>query len=488
MYFRDSNRTVGTFIPEAAPERTDVPATPDLEKIIAEYKPTMKALEAEEFDPAPANIEKRVTRSKLDNGFHLSLLPKQSRGGLVNAVVELRFGDEHSLAGRNGAAAMAGSLLMRGTKNKTRQQIQEEMDRLNARVFVGGGRGAGSGIGSVSANVQTTAENLIPALRLAVEILREPAFPENDFDQIRKQQIEGVRRGKTDPGTLAQELLQQTLNPYPRSDVRHFQTMDERLEDMDKVTLDDVRKFHAQFYGASHGTMVVVGQFDADAVRKAAAELFGQWKTPGNYARIASSYQKVTAVNQKVETPDKQNAQFEAGLHFKMTDKDADFPAMVLANYMFGGEITSRLPDRVRNREGLSYSVNTIFSAPSEGDSAGFTAVAIANPGNTPKVEASFRDELTRTAKDGFTATELEAAKKAYLDLRRVGRSQDQSLVTILLLRDEYDRTLEWDVQMDQKLAAVTVDQVNAAFRKHLDLGAMTIVKAGDFKTAGVYQ
>jgi zinc protease len=349
-----------------------------------------------------------------------------------------------------------------------------------------GGRGATSG--GVSANVQTTAENLIPALRLAAEILREPAFPENDFDQIRKQQTEGVKRGQTDPGTLAREALQKNLNPYPRGDVRHFQTMEERLEDLGKVSLDDLKNFHKEFYGASHGALAVVGQFDPETLRKAAAELFGNWSTPGNYSRISSSFQAVKPINSKVETPDKQNAEFEAGLRFKMNDRDPDYPAMVLANYMFGGEITSRLPDRVRNREGLSYGVSSVFSAPSEGDAAGFTAAAIVNPGNTPKVEASFRDELARTLRDGFTAQELDAAKKAYLDLRRVGRSQDQSLLGLLLIRDELDRTLDWDAQMDQKLASVTMAQVNAAFRKYVDPAAISIVKAGDFKTAGVYQ
>jgi zinc protease len=171
-----------------------------------------------------------------------------------------------------------------------------------------------------------------------------------------------------------------------------------------------------------------------------------------------------------------------------MTDKDPDYPSMVLANYMLGGEITSRLPDRIRNREGLSYGVNTIFSAPAEGNTAALNMVAIVNPGNAPKVEASFRDEMARTLRDGFTAAELDAARKAYLDLRRVGRSQDQSLLGLLLLRDEYDRTLDWDAQMDQKIAALTVNQVNAALRAHVDPAAFSIVKAGDFKAAGVYQ
>jgi zinc protease len=378
---------------------------------------------------------------------------------------------------------MTASLLMRGTKNKTRQQIQEEMDRLNAQIRMGGG-----GIGAATVNIQTTAENLIPALKLAAEILREPAFPESDFDQIRKQQIEGIRRGSTDPGFLAREELQKHLNTYPASDVRHYQTIDERLAGLEKVTLDDVKKFHQQFYGASHATLAVVGQFDAAPLRTTAAELFGKWSAPAPYARITSEFSKVSSINRKVETPDKQNAQFEAGLRFSMTDKDPDYPSMVLANYMLGGEITSRLPDRIRNREGLSYGVNTIFSAPAEGNTAALNMVAIVNPGNAPKVEASFRDEMARTLRDGFTAAELDAARKAYLDLRRVGRSQDQSLLGLLLLRDEYDRTLDWDAQMDQKIAALTVNQVNAALRAHVDPAAFSIVKAGDFKAAGVYQ
>jgi zinc protease len=171
-----------------------------------------------------------------------------------------------------------------------------------------------------------------------------------------------------------------------------------------------------------------------------------------------------------------------------MLDTDPDYPAMVLANYMFGGSITSRVPDRIRNREGLSYGVNTGFFASAEGNAAQFRVGAISNPKNTPKVEASFKDELARTLAGGFTADEVVAAKKAWADERRVGRSQDQALLRLIETREDYGRTLQWDEQMDAKIEALTLDQVNAAFRRHVDLSALSIVKAGDFKTAGVYQ
>ena len=193
------------------------------------------------------------------------------------------------------------------------------------------------------------------------------------------------------------------------------------------------------------------------------------------------------SVNLKIETPDKQNATFEAGLAFAMSDTDPDYPAMVLANYMFGGSITGRAPNRIRNQEGLSYGVNSRFSAPALGDAANFGGMAISNPRNTPRVEASFQDELAKTLAGGFTADEVARAKKSLLEERLVSRAQDAALLALIAGREELDRTLAWDEQMDAKLEALTLDQVNAAFRRHVNLGQLSIVKAGDFKAAGAY-
>ena len=160
---------------------------------------------------------------------------------------------------------------------------------------------------------------------------------------------------------------------------------------------------------------------------------------------------------------------------------------MVLANYMFGGSITSRMEDRIRNREGLSYGANSSFRASVEGTAARFAASASSNPKNTPKVEASFKDELAKTLASGFTEKEVTEAKKAIRDQRIVGRSQDAQLLSLISTREEYDRTLDWDEKMDAKLATLTPDQVNAAFRRHVDPSAVSITKAGDFKAAGAY-
>ena len=234
--------------------------------------------------------------------------------------------------------------------------------------------------------------------------------------------------------------------------------------------------------------VTILGPIEPAAAQKLAEELLGSWTATGPYQRLSSVYKKADAINRKIEAPDKANAQFDAAVRIPMSQDDSDYPAMVLANFMMGGSITARVPDRIRNKEGLSYSVSTSFSAPAEGTAAMFSMTAISNPANTPRVEASFFDEIKKTLQGGFTADEVTLAKKAYRDAQTVSRSQDSALVVLLSSREQLDRTLQWDDRMDTRIQSLTPEQISAAFRKHVDAAAISVVKAGDFKAAKVYQ
>src|ERR1700733_1248124 len=262
LYFKESNRTVGEFIPTVAPDRTEVPASSDLEAVFKNYKTGMTVSQGEVFDPAPANIEQHLARLKLPDGLKLAMLPKTSRGGTVSAMLRIDLGDEKALAGKNAVGSMTGAMLMRGTKNRTRQQIQDEMVKLDAQINVTGG------VSQVGATIQTTTQNLIPALHLVAEMLREPAFPDSEFDSAKKQRIAGIENRRTDPAALAPLAMERALNPFPKTDVRYVGSIDEQVEETNKVTLDEVKKFHSQFYGISHGQLVIVGQFDPVATGK----------------------------------------------------------------------------------------------------------------------------------------------------------------------------------------------------------------------------
>jgi zinc protease len=319
-------------------------------------------------------------------------------------------------------------------------------------------------------------------------MLKEPAYPADEFDRVLSQRIKALENPPTEPTQLATETLTRHLSPWVKGDTLYNATREEQLAELKKVTLDDVKKFHDQFYGANYGVFAVVGPVDQAAVQKAAAELLGDWNTSMAYQPMAAAYKKVAPINQKIETPDKANAQFEAGVRFRMSEDDPDYPAMLLAGYMFGGPITSRVSDRIRNREGLSYGANARVAIPAEGDSALLSGTVSLNPVNGPKVEASFTDELAKTLRDGFTAAEVAEAKKAWLESRMVSRSQDAALPALLATEEQYGRTMKWDEQLEASIRSLTPEQINAAFRKHVDPAALSVVKAGDFKAAGVYQ
>jgi zinc protease len=254
-----------------------------------------------------------------------------------------------------------------------------------------------------------------------------------------------------------------------------------------KVTLDDARQFYSQFYGAGDGQIVISGQFDPEQMKRLVTELFGDWKSASHYERIPDNYEKVPAINDKIETPDKQNALFLAGMPMKMNDDDPDYPALTIAGMVFGGSPNSRLFQRIRVKDGLSYGAYGGFSAPTKDDGGSFMASAIAAPQNMPKVEADFNEELAHALKDGFTADEVAKAKKTWLDQRSVSRAEEASIAGLLSSRERWGRTMLWDAKLEAAVAALTPEQVNEAFKRHIDPAAISIVKGGDFKKAAAY-
>ena len=474
-YFKPANRTLGLFIPTPKPDRAEIPPTPDLVAALKDYKGDATMAEGEAFDPSPANIDSRTLRSDAGS-IKLALLPKKTRGGKVVAQMTLRYGDEKSLMNRATDAQLAGEMLMRGTTKHTRQQIQDEFDRLKARVDVSGGAT------QAGVNIETTRENLPAVLRLVAEILREPAFPASEFDRLKQEDLASIEQQKSEPTQIGFTAFGRVLSPYPKGDVRYVSTPEETIVEINAATLEQAKQFYNDFYGASNAQLSIIGDFDEKEIAKLAADLFGNWKSPKPFARVPNLFKDVAATNQSFPTPDKANAIFVAGFNLKLRDDNPDYPALVLGNYMLGGGfLNSRLAARIRQKEGLSYGVGSGINVSSLDENGRFTAGAIYAPQNVEKLEAAFKEEIARMLKDGFTAEEVEAAKSGYLQSLQVSRAQDNELAGRLNNYLFIGRTLKWDADLEAKLKALTPEQINAAMRRHLDPSKLTIIKAGDF-------
>ena len=245
-YFKPDNRTVGLFIPTDKPDRAEIPGAVDLATMMKDYKGDPALSLGEAFDPSPENIDNRTQRVTLPGGMKLALIPKETRGDVVSASLRLEFGDENSLKEKAIVGRLTGQMLMRGSTQHTRQQIQDELDKLKARLNIGGGATG------VTATVETVHENLPKVLALAAEILRQPVFPATEFESLRQQTIASIEQQKSEPDAIAMQAFQRQMNPYPKGDVRYVQTFDEQIAELRALTTDDLKKFHTEFYGASN--------------------------------------------------------------------------------------------------------------------------------------------------------------------------------------------------------------------------------------------
>ena len=470
-YFKTSNRTLGIFAPTAQPDRSEIPPAPDVAALVKDYKGSAAVAAGEVFDPTPANIDVRTSVRPLPGGMKLALLPKKTRGGTVVARLNLHWGDEQSKTGRDTACSLASSMLMRGSKKHTREQLRDEFDRLKATVSVGGD----------GASIETLRANLPAVLRLVAEILREPAFPENEFEQLRRSLATGIESQKSDPGALAGLQLERHLSPYPPEHWLYTPTLDERMQRLQSASIDDLRRCHGDFYGASHSELAVVGDFDPQEIGVLAQDLFGNWASPRAYTRIVGNYHDAPPINRDLATPDKANAVFQAGLNLRLRDSDPDYPALALGNYLLGGSSDARLARRIREQEGLSYSVRSWLSAGSLDPVGEFGISAIYAPQNRARIESEILGVLRQTLQNGYTAAEVAAAKKGYLALRKLGRTQDGTLAARLANNLYLGRRFAWDTDFDARIAALTPQQIQSALQRHLDPLKLSIVKAGDF-------
>lgn len=476
-YFKPSNRTVGTFTPVEKPDRAEIPDAPDVAALVQDYKGRAEIAMGEEFDPSPENIAKRTEKMEAAAGLEYALLPKETRGDAVAARITLRFGDLNSLKGKSTVAGLTASLLDKGTATKTRQQIQDELDRLKARVRIGGG------VNNVNVTIETERDKLPETINLVMEMLKKPAFSKEEFDKLVEEELAGIEAQRSEPEALADNTFDRLMRPYPADDPRYTKTFDEEAAALKSVKVEDVRQFYKDFYGASDATVAVVGDFEKDEIKKAILASLKDWKSPRKFSRIPDEYKDVSAIDKKINTPDKANALFLAGQNLAVRDDDPDYPALVLGNFMLGGGfLNSRLATRIRQQEGISYGVGSWFSAGSLDESGMFGSYAIYAPENLSRLETAYKEEIEKMLKDGFTAEEVAAAKAGWLQSQVVNRAQDSRLVGTLNNNLYINRDITWDAELEKKIQALTPQQIQAAMKKYIKPEKFVFVKAGDFE------
>jgi zinc protease len=476
-YYKRDNRTVGTFIPDKTPDRATIPPPPDVQALVKDYKGQEALAQAEAFEASPENIDKRTKRGTIPGGAKYAVLSKTTRGNTVKATLTLRIGDESSLQHKAALAQLTAQMMRRGTQSKTFQQLNDTLDKLKASVYFWGGGQA------VNAYIETTKESLPTVLNLVNEMLRKPSFPENEFKAIQQEQLANIDKQKSDPQAIAFTTSSRLMNPYPKGHIHYTPTFDEQTEAIRNIKPDDVKKFYNDFYNSTGASVAVVGDCDEAATVQQLTGMLQNWTSLQPFARVPRKHFTVTATTEKINTPDKKNAVYVAGLNLPLNDESADYAPLIMGNYILGGGfLNSRLATRIRQKEGISYGVGSYLDAGTLDTTGIFGSYAIYNPENLGKLDSAYKDELHKLLKEGVTADELKAAISGYLQNQQVQRADDGSLAQQLNNAIYHNRTLSWTAAQEKQISGLTAEKVNAALRKYITPDKIVYVEAGDFE------
>jgi zinc protease len=480
-YLRPANRTLGMLLVADQPQRVDIASAPSATELANRYTFNQSVAAGERFDPTPENLEARVQRKTLPSGLKLAVLPKQNRGDTVTLSINLRWGWLQEVHGKP-AASFVAPLLFEGSSNRSKQTIQDDMTALKSTLSINGGAQ-----GAVI-NISGERATLLQALLVAEDVLKNPRFEAAAFERMKSQRLAAIESNRRELGTLLSDQQAAYLNQQrelSQNDPRYALTLAESTARVNSVALGDVVAFYNTYWGAREVSVALVGGIP-EGLEAALDKMLANFKrdVPA-YTRFTAHHQTVAAKRFDAQAADKPNALLDIDLYFALNQNDADYWPLVLANRMFGGgQLDNRLGQRVRQQEGLSYGISSRLAVGYWDNRASFGISGTFAPENRERMVNAVMQELERARTQGFTQAELDTAKTAILASWRQSRNNDSALAGTLQWQLETGLTFAELTHNESKLNAVTLQQANAVFHKHIDPARLLLGLAGDFHTA----
>jgi zinc protease len=395
---------------------------------------------------------------------------------VVVILGSLPAGDAMAEPGNIAVPTLTGMMLDRGTASLDKFAIAEKLDNVGAEIAFS------VGTQSVEVRAKCLKKDLPLIVGLIAAELRTPALLAPEFNKAKQQFIGALEASAQNTEARAQEAF--GIAAFPAGHPNRPHTTAEFVAAAKSATLDELKAFHAKYYGPAHMTLVVVGDVVASETEAEVRKAFAGWAGGQDYVRPASPASLAAAREVTVPLADKPSVSVIIGQPTGMRYKDPDALPLRVGTAILGSGFTGRLMGIVRDREGLTYSISAGVSEDSIVDGLWDISASFA-PALLEKGIASTRRELERWWRDGVTDEELAARKQGMVGSYRVGLSTTAGLATAILtdLQRGYDVSrLE---EFPDAVNALTRDQVNSAIKKHLNPSRMALIEAGSIPPAG---
>jgi zinc protease len=496
-YFTEDNRTVGYFIPKqtggngngaggvrAARSRAlfprgvkfyDEPGAEDEQGPVSHSGKSSVAAEAN--TPASvgkSNFASKVVRTQLETGATLLVLENHATPTL-SLRGSLRAGSYFEPRTRPGLASITAGMLERGTKKRDKLRLAGDLERVGAELDFSTDPFA------VSFAARSLSKDLPLLITALAEQLREPSFPADELEKLKQQTIASIQEQQSNTRYRGYErfsgLIFDAEHPF-------YVPPGERLiESINAITVEEVRDFYENYYGGRSLIVSVAGDVNAEDVNLQFAAAFETFGGPEAIDINVPDPQEPTGPQREVVLlKDKASVDVLLGTASPLRRASEDYYAAIIANSALGqSTLSSRLGLQVRDREGLTYGINSVFRAPSLAAGPWYVGVSV-NPQNVERAISSALAVLRDYVEQGIRPDELEDEKSAAIGSFKVSLATNAGLARALWNAEFYQLGMDYIDRYPQIIQAVAVEEVNAAIRKYFRPDHLTVVVAGDYQ------
>ena len=371
---------------------------------------------------------------------------------------------------------LAVQMLSKGTTKNNKFQFSQKLEKLGVNLNVS------AQTHTIDISFKCLKKDINEVINLLAEKLRNPLFDEKEFELLKNQNEGHMKQALTDPGEQGSIALSQTI--YPKEHPNYNKDVQSSIDELNNVTLSDIKKFHKTYFGSEGLKLVAVGDVDAKVLHLALKESFKNWKGGLHTSVKYENFKKVDALTKVITIPQKPSAEMYIGQYTGIQINDKDFMPFYIGTSILGGGFSGRLMQTVRDNDGLTYGISAYHSG--QDYSGGYWVVnASFNPSLFQKGLEATMVQIEKWVNMGVTEEELAIKKINLTGSYKVGLSTTRGLAYTILNFVKRGFEPNYVYQYPKDIEAVTLKEVNTAIKANIDLNKLVIIKSGSLDKDG---